>query len=676
MEVPTTEALSDWSSTLSEISYTAFVHSVAGVHLAASAFQLYRTMLSPAPRDPRDWGWADFRNVGSRIVTITWAIVGLWLSLFASAGRWALPLLILLTHIGSWSPRLLVWLLVFAPWLACKLAVRGGLRLAALPLRVAWRLSQLFPQCEPVTLHHPRPGGTVEPPPSRVSVHCGRVHATSVWLLAGYHVATRCGWTLPRDGRLGTQAMAALRDLVARWLSLDVAPTAHSPPVWAWAVPVFLLLLYHTIRPRRPQLRAPASALRRACEEAARNVSAGLELARPLLPAARQVRVLFGFLLLGEPATIDTALAARMHAGSRTFLKTKPGRVGARCAKRLWHYPWVGVLVLLVADRLRRAIDEPLRGDPRPRNDAQLLAAVSGVVRTAGELLLWVLLVRCAYGWCLRRLVTPPLPAARRRDPPAPPAVADVVGRVYVPAFLRLGLNGQGTVRRRRVRLRDAARGAQAVQDRGRTDSGPLAGGGRPASRPWRRPLAVLTRGIQTAPPTSRAAKATPPSASAEDCEMPDAPRAPLTRQSPGDAEDCDMPDAPPLDVPYRHFPEYADVLPPGAEGDGPRAPLFPVRAPPAQLAQPRRRLIARAVGAIKSTARLVRARLARTVTTRDKAGWTWFPPPDTEHEEKKHDAFRRLGLVRRAETIESLKNRKANPESLPFDIEELFIPS
>ena len=161
MEVPTTEALSDWSSTLSEISYTAFVHSVAGVHLAASAFQLYRTMLSPAPRDPRDWGWADFRNVGSRIVTITWAIVGLWLSLFASAGRWALPLLILLTHIGSWSPRLLVWLLVFAPWLACKLAVRGGLRLAALPLRVAWRLSQLFPQCEPVTLYHPHPGGTV-----------------------------------------------------------------------------------------------------------------------------------------------------------------------------------------------------------------------------------------------------------------------------------------------------------------------------------------------------------------------------------------------------------------------------------------------------------------------------------------------------------------------------------
>jgi len=166
-----------------------------------------------------------------------------------------------------------------------------------------------------------------------------------------------------------------------------------------------------------------------------------------------------------------------------------------------------------------------------------------------------------------------------------------------------------------------------------------------------------------------------------EDCETPDSPPAPKARPTRGDTEDCDMPDAPPLDIPCRHFPPYADVLPPGPEGDVPRAPLFPVRAlsaQPAQRARLRRRLIARIFRAIKSTAlRLVRTRLARTppVTTRDKAGWTWYPPPDTEHEEKKYDAFRRLGLIRRAETIELLKNRKANPESLPFDIEELFIP-
>jgi hypothetical protein len=52
-----------------------------------------------------------------------------------------------------------------------------------------------------------------------------------------------------------------------------------------------------------------------------------------------------------------------------------------------------------------------------------------------------------------------------------------------------------------------------------------------------------------------------------------------------------------------------------------------------------------------------------------------WLPPPDDEHEEKKHDAFRRLGLARRGETIESLKRRKADPEALPLNIEELFLP-
>jgi hypothetical protein len=341
------KAQSDWSSLFCDRSDIVLICLVAGYHLATGLFRLYHSIPAPAARDPRAMCRAVFLSFGGRAPTILWAAVGLWLPLFAPVGKCAAPVLFLLTHIGTLPPRLLLWELVSVPWRACKLTVwcvRVGLRLAVLLFRLlfgfvqqctlvtlyrprpdraveappGWPSIGYVQQFRPLTFYHQRPEGIAEAPPGRSSILYCRVYAASVWLRAGYHVATRYGWTLPLHGRLrdagarwnpmaryqavssflGTQVTAILREIAAWRLPLNaylrlrnvIPPIVRTPPVWMWAVPVFLLLVYITFRPRRPLLRAPASRLWRACEKTTRNASAGLELVSLLLPAARQVR--------------------------------------------------------------------------------------------------------------------------------------------------------------------------------------------------------------------------------------------------------------------------------------------------------------------------------------------------------------------------------------------------